>query len=1001
MKYETRGKIFVAGDLNSRTGNSIKDNDVLEYDRYIDNFEQDEITNISITKRVSMDHVIDRNGRRLLDLCKSVGLHIANGRMGKDKSVGQFTFCTKNGRSVVDYLLLNYVNMTHVKAFEVLPFNEFSDHAPITFSLHTKHVQRDNSAQTRYTCTHSEKLVWNKDRVSDFIKCMNEKAHVMQNLIDKLQVESPIDEITAEFSDFMYQNAFTFFGKVSTKRTNRKKIDKGSNWFNDACKQAKSEFTTARNRYRRNGDRENRVVFVNARTKYNRVKKKAQNCYRSSHGKSLSKLAKENPRQFWKSLKSCYNITIKPSSNVSAKDFYTHFKDILNKGKEPNETENDTDTNIINDPELDAEFSEDDIRKGISKLNNNKSAGLDGVIAEVFKSSENIITPFLTTLFNKIFISGNYPKKWGEGCIIPLYKKGDIDDVNNYRGITLINIVAKLYSQLIHDRLMKWAIKCKKLSQHQFGFQKGKSTTDCIFTFSSIITKILSSGNKVYCAFIDYEKAFDTVNRSLLWKKLIREKMSSRMIQAIKSMYETIKCCIKYSNEYSDFLDSHIGLKQGCPLSSLMFMFFINDITDSIDTSNLDGTFTMHDVNMFLLLYADDTAIFAKTKESLQSMLNDLKRYCDQWRLKVNTGKTKVMVFEKGRHTRPDLYFGNTLLEVVESFKYLGVVFYKNCHWNRMQKRLADHGSFALHKLYVLMDKVNLPVSELCKLFEVLVEPVISYSAEVWGYNEAKDIESLHLKFCRKILGVKKSTNISGLYGELGRTPLSVKRKFTMLKYWAHLLNDRNTMVYKAYLMLKNDLEQNITYNRLNWSFQIKSILDELGLSYVWIHQDDIVIPLGLIKERLKDHYLQLWRASLESSSRLDHYKIYKHTFEFEQYLDNLQDTKQRNCITKLRLSSHHLEIELGRYDGTPKQLRKCRLCSLNAIESEFHFLLVCPCYSIIRRKYFSTYYCHWPTLQKFKSVMSLNNTKHLIQLSKFIIDATKIREHLLSEHLK
>lgn len=105
---------------------------------------------------------------------------------------------------------------------------------------------------------------------------------------------------------------------------------------------------------------------------------------------------------------------------------------------------------------------------------------------------------------------------WAEGIIVPIFKSGNPDDPHNYRGITLINILGKIYSQVLLNRLTKWSENSEKISKNQFGFQKGKSTVDCIFAFHSIISKVLSSGDKLYCVFLDYEKAFDRINRSLL-----------------------------------------------------------------------------------------------------------------------------------------------------------------------------------------------------------------------------------------------------------------------------------------------------------------------------------------------------------------------------------------------------------------------------------------------------------------------------------------------------
>ena len=127
-----------------------------------------------------------------------------------------------------------------------------------------------------------------------------------------------------------------------------------------------------------------------------------------------------------------------------------------------------------------------------------------------------------------MFTNGEYPSAWAEGAIVPIYKSKNPHDPNNYRGITLIDILGKIYSQILLNRLSKWSDKHDKLNHNQFGFQMGKSTVDCTFIFSSIISKLLQAGEKLYCVFIDYEKAFDRIDRSLLWHKLIFEKVSSK-----------------------------------------------------------------------------------------------------------------------------------------------------------------------------------------------------------------------------------------------------------------------------------------------------------------------------------------------------------------------------------------------------------------------------------------------------------------------------------------
>ena len=175
--------------------------------------------------------------------------------------------------------------------------------------------------------------------------------------------------------------------------------------------------------------------------------------------------------------------------------------------------------------------------------------------------------------------------------------------------------------------------------------------------------------------FIDYEKCFDKIDRTFLSQKLISEKVSCKLVNAIRSMYITVKSCVRYNSSYSEFFSLNNGLKQGDPSLPLLFMFFVNDIVDNIN-SDLEHVFTPKELKLFLIMYADDQVVFAKSPETLQSILHDIETYCTIWGLKINTTKTKAMIFEKGRHTYYDFYICNKLIDVVESFKYLGMTLF-------------------------------------------------------------------------------------------------------------------------------------------------------------------------------------------------------------------------------------------------------------------------------------------------------------------------------------
>ena len=502
-----------------------------------------------------------------------------------------------------------------------------------------------------------------------------------------------------------------------------------------------------------------------------------------NEGQRLEKIAKSQPRKFWKSLKKCYSKRKNNSSDIKLDDLYEHFSNLL--GQQDQDNANDinitinADNDMIEDNDSDMNISEQEVRKALFKQKNGKASGPDDISAEILKVSYSIISPYLVNLFNKMFTNAEYPESWSLVNLVPIFKGGDAKNAKNYRGITLNNIIAKVYSQVLLNRLTDWTEKHEKISDCQFGYQKGKSTIDCIFILHSIVSKTLNSGQKLYSIFIDYEKCSDRIDRVLLWQKLLADNVSSKMTNAIKAMYSTVRAIIKHNRQTSNVINSNSGVKQGDPSSSLLFMMFVNDIVSSINT-DLNGIFSTEDMKLFLVLFADDQVLFSTSPTSLQSMLNDIESYCTAYGLKINVAKTKVLIFEKStRQTHYKFSLYNENLEVVNSFKYLGVYFFKNGNGHRTQKCIAEHASKAMHRLFSVFNNYEFKTSEKCKLFGVLVSPVLNYSCEIWGLNEAKNVEQIHTKFLRKILCVKKSTNLCGLYGELGRVPLAIMRKFT------------------------------------------------------------------------------------------------------------------------------------------------------------------------------------------------------------------------------
>ena len=171
-----------------------------------------------------------------------------------------------------------------------------------------------------------------------------------------------------------------------------------------------------------------------------------------------------------------------------------------------------------NPERIDCYFSIQEVEKAIGCLKRGKSSGEDSLIPEIFLESKTILSPIVCRLFIYMFDKCIYPECWTRGIIVPVPKKGNLNNVNIYRGITLTSVFSKISSLILDNRLRKWAADNEKLSDSQFGFRAKRSTVDCIFVLTLITNKILFCDKmKLYCAFVDFRKAFDLVYSNGVW----------------------------------------------------------------------------------------------------------------------------------------------------------------------------------------------------------------------------------------------------------------------------------------------------------------------------------------------------------------------------------------------------------------------------------------------------------------------------------------------------
>ena len=313
-----------------------------------------------------------------------------------------------------------------------------------------------------------------------------------------------------------------------------------------------------------------------------------------------------------------------------------------------------------------------ELQEAIQKMKYGKAAGPDGIVAEYIKFATANVVKILLQLMNIIFSHALYPTTWTNNFLKAIYKSGPTDDPGNYRGLAIGSVMAKLYSTVLLNRLEIIVTERGILSKNQIGFIKGFRTADHIYVLKTLITKYTKNKGKLFAAFIDFKKAYDTVNRDILLKTLTEYGITGNLWKNIQAIYKSVNYTIKLKNQAMSPISSDLGLKQGCPLSPLLFNLYINEIAKHLSPTSEDSIMLQNE-KITHLMYADDLIILASSKKTLQDKLNNLSKFAELKEISVNTKKSQVMVFnQSGKLMKKDSFSINgQKLEVVPTNIYL------------------------------------------------------------------------------------------------------------------------------------------------------------------------------------------------------------------------------------------------------------------------------------------------------------------------------------------
>ena len=531
-----------------------------------------------------------------------------------------------------------------------------------------------------------------------------------------------------------------------------------------------------------------RAVYNKSRSKVKRLIRQSKRSFE----KGIAANCKKNPKRFWKYVrkklrtKSGVSPLLQDKKNQNSLKFddkdkaeilQEQFCSVFTKEKSGSIPSLDkrTDQEIKH-----LEITEESVRREIKSLNINKSCGPDEVNPLLLIKLVDFVAGPLTLIMNASIDGGVLPNDWKKAFVSPIYKKGAKNLAENYRPISLTSIPCKLMEKLVKDAVISHLVKHDLLSKKQFGFVSGRSTVTQLLNYLDACAEVIADGGVVDSIYFDFSKAFDTVPHKRLSMKMKAYGIEGKLLKWIEEFLTGRQQVVRVNGEISQSKPVISGIPQGSVLGPLLFILYINDLPDTIQSN--------------ILLFADDTKIFNKVSSfedaaKLQNDIHALNEWSDKWLLRFNTDKCHVLTlgkFDNIMYTHRYTLYDDELDHVFEE-KDLGVIF-------DMEMTFAEHIAAKVKKANGIMGLIRRSFSFLDgatfkRLYTSYVRPHLEYANPVWSPHLrklSKMIENVQDRATKLVDGMK-NINYTDRLKKLDLPTLQYRReRGDMIEVWKH-----------------------------------------------------------------------------------------------------------------------------------------------------------------------------------------------------------------------
>jgi Reverse transcriptase (RNA-dependent DNA polymerase) len=391
----------------------------------------------------------------------------------------------------------------------------------------------------------------------------------------------------------------------------------------------------------------------------------------------------------------------------------------------------------------------------INKIKNKKSSGHDNISPFLLKKCAMAFSEPLTYLINQSFAEGKFPNALKIAKVIPLYKKGNVNDIGNYRPVSILPAISKVFEKAFENRLKTFLVERSLMSDQQHGFRIHHSTSTAISSHLKWVIGELEKKKTVVTIYMDLTKAFDSIEHKILLDKLnlygLREKTISWLTSYLEQRKQYVEIKSEHENGCEEIFKSNSeiikrGVPQGSILGPTLFNIYINDIVDTVTEGNI-------------VLFADD-ATLSISNESIAELevvthiqLNNVVQWLKQNSLIINDSKTKFMLYHIGQQPQKNInvQIDNKPIEQVYDIPFLGTIIDQKLNWNLHVDRLSKK---LLSGLYVLKKLVHHRNKELLILaYFALIESHIRYGICAWGNSSQKNVARV-LKYQKRAIRI-------------------------------------------------------------------------------------------------------------------------------------------------------------------------------------------------------------------------------------------------------